>query len=98
MFCVLQGSVEALKSSIEALSTETVRIKILHMGVGPVSKANIDEAAITRARIIAFNVKTNGPGVEAANKVANIEVGCVSFSELQYRLRFWSAGLTCLSC
>ncbi len=71
---MLQGSVEALKDSIEALSTDVVRIKILHMGVGPVSKANIDEAAITNARIIAFNVKTNGPGVEAANKEAQIEV------------------------
>ena len=70
----MQGSAEALKESIEALSTESVRIKILHMGVGPVSKANIDEASLTSARIIAFNVKTNGPGVEAANKEANVEV------------------------
>ncbi|KAK9862521.1 hypothetical protein WJX84_000993 [Apatococcus fuscideae] len=70
----VHGSAEALQAAIEALSTDTVRIKILHMGVGPVSKANIDEAAMTNARIIAFNVKTNGPGVEAANKVAGVQI------------------------
>ena len=79
----VQGSAEALQAAIEALSTDTVRIKILHMGVGPVSKANIDEAAMTNARIIAFNVKTNGPGVEAANKVAGVQVCLLPFKKLR---------------
>ena len=65
------GSAEALQ---EALSTDTVCIKILHMGVGPVSKANINKTATTNARIIAFNVKTDGLGLEAANKVAGVQV------------------------
>ncbi|KAK9862523.1 hypothetical protein WJX84_005045 [Apatococcus fuscideae] len=64
------GSAEALQ---EALSTDTVCIKILHMGVGPVSKANINKTALTNARIIAFNVKTDGLGLEAANKVAGVQ-------------------------
>jgi translation initiation factor IF-2 len=53
----VQGSVEAIKQSLEKLSNEEVKIKIIHGGVGGVTKSDVMLAAASNAIIIGFNVR-----------------------------------------
>ncbi len=53
----VQGSVEAVKSSLEKLSTEEVRIRILHGGVGAITESDVILASASGAIIIGFNVR-----------------------------------------
>lgn len=54
----VQGSVEAVRTSIEKLSNEEVRIKAIHCGVGTITETDVSLAATSNAIIIAFGVKT----------------------------------------
>jgi translation initiation factor IF-2 len=58
-----QGSVEAIQSSLEQLSTEEVIVQILHASVGTVSESDVMLALASRAIIISFNVKIE-PGAK----------------------------------
>ncbi|GFZ84156.1 hypothetical protein GCM10008018_32700 [Paenibacillus marchantiophytorum] len=53
----VQGSVEALKSSLEKIEVEGVRVKILHHGVGAITESDIILASASNAIIIGFNVR-----------------------------------------
>lgn len=53
----VQGSVEALKQSLQKLSNEEVRIRIIHGGVGAINESDIMLAATSGAIIIGFNVR-----------------------------------------
>ncbi|HHW13897.1 MAG TPA: translation initiation factor IF-2, partial [Firmicutes bacterium] len=53
----VQGSVEALKSSLERLSTEEVRVNVMHSGVGAISESDVMLASASGAIIIGFNVR-----------------------------------------
>ena len=53
----VQGSVEAVKQSLEKLSNEEVVVKVIHGGVGAVNESDIILASASNAIIIAFNVK-----------------------------------------
>ncbi|OON98980.1 MAG: translation initiation factor IF-2 [Epulopiscium sp. Nele67-Bin004] len=53
----VQGSVEAVKSSLEKLSTEEVRIRTLHGGVGAITESDVSLASASGAIIIGFNVR-----------------------------------------
>ncbi|ONI42265.1 translation initiation factor IF-2 [Candidatus Epulonipiscium fishelsonii] len=53
----VQGSVEAVKQSLEKLSTEEVRIRILHGGVGAITESDVILASASGAIIIGFNVR-----------------------------------------
>lgn len=53
------GSIEALKQSLERLSTEEVRINIIHSQVGAVTESDILLSVASNAIIIAFNVRPN---------------------------------------
>ncbi len=53
------GSAEALSASIAALSTEDVKIKVVHSMVGSINETDINFASIAKASIIAFNVKVD---------------------------------------
>jgi len=53
----VQGSVEAVKQSLEKLSTEEVRVNIIHGGVGAISESDVMLAAASNAIIIGFNVR-----------------------------------------
>ena len=55
----VQGSVEAVKQSLEKLSNEEVVVKVIHGGVGAVNESDIILASASNAIIIAFNVKTD---------------------------------------
>jgi translation initiation factor IF-2 len=53
----VQGSVEALRQSLEKLSTPEVRINVIHGAVGGVSKSDVNLAYASEAIIIGFNVR-----------------------------------------
>lgn len=53
----VQGSVEAVKQSLEKLSNEEVRIRTIHGGVGAINESDIMLAATSGAIIIGFNVR-----------------------------------------
>ena len=53
----VQGSVEALKESLEKLSTDEVRVRILHASTGGVKETDVTLASVSNAIIIGFNVR-----------------------------------------
>ncbi len=65
------GSVEAISDSLLKLSTEEVRVNILHKGVGPISESDIMLAAASGAVVIGFNV---APSVVARRLADNEKI------------------------
>ncbi|MEF9417786.1 translation initiation factor IF-2 [Xanthomonas citri] len=55
----VQGSVEALKQSLVALSNEDIRINVIHSGVGGITESDANSAAASKATIIGFNVRAD---------------------------------------
>ncbi len=53
----VQGSVEALKQSLEKLSNDQVKVKVIHSNVGGVTESDVTLAQVSNAIIIAFNVR-----------------------------------------
>ena len=53
----VQGSVEAIKQSMEKLSNEEVRVKVIHAAAGAVTETDVTLAKVSNAIIIAFNVR-----------------------------------------
>ncbi len=58
----VQGSAEALRSSISKLVNEEVKVSVVHCGVGTINKSDMMLAEVTNAMVIGFNVK---PDAEA---------------------------------
>ena len=67
----VQGSAEAVKQSLEKLSNEEVRVKVIHAGVGAVNKSDVMLANAGGAIIIGFNVR---PDAVAKEEAAQCEV------------------------
>ncbi|WP_454830348.1 translation initiation factor IF-2 [Pseudoxanthomonas wuyuanensis] len=55
----VQGSVEALKHSLVALSNEMIRINIIHAGVGGITESDANSALTSKATLIGFNVRAD---------------------------------------
>ena len=53
----VQGSAEAIKQSLEKLSNDEVRVRVIHAGVGAISKSDVSLADASNAIIIGFNVR-----------------------------------------
>lgn len=53
----VQGSVEALKGSLEKIEVEGARVKIIHLGVGAITESDIILASASNAIVIGFNVR-----------------------------------------
>jgi translation initiation factor IF-2 len=53
----VQGSVEALRGSLEKIEVEGARVKIIHSGVGTITETDVSLASASSAIIIGFNVK-----------------------------------------
>ena len=53
----VQGSVEAVKSSLEKLSNEEVRVRVIHGGVGAINESDVMLASTSQAIIVGFNVR-----------------------------------------
>ncbi|MBW2122165.1 MAG: translation initiation factor IF-2, partial [Deltaproteobacteria bacterium] len=58
----VQGSVEALRESLTKLSTEAVKVSVIHGGVGAVTESDVNLASASKAIVIGFNVR---PGMKA---------------------------------
>ncbi len=61
----VQGSAEALKDAMSKLAHEEVSIKVIGASVGGVTASDVTLAAASKAIIIAFNVRADGPGRDA---------------------------------
>ena len=55
----VQGSYEALATSLQKLSTSEVRVNIIHTGVGAISESDVNLAAASKAVLIGFNVRAD---------------------------------------
>jgi translation initiation factor IF-2 len=55
----VQGSVEALVAALERLSTDEVRVKVIHGMVGGISESDVNLASASNAIIIGFNVRAD---------------------------------------
>ncbi|MCR5538078.1 MAG: translation initiation factor IF-2, partial [Lachnospiraceae bacterium] len=64
----VQGSVEALKTSLLKLSNEEVVVKIIHSGVGAINESDVTLAATSSAIIIGFNVKPDNTAKSIADQ------------------------------
>ncbi len=64
----VQGSVEAVKQSMEKLSNDEVRVKVIHSAVGAVNQSDVTLAKVSNAIIIAFNVRPDNMAKEIAEK------------------------------
>ncbi len=62
----VQGSVEAVKQSLEKLSNEEVRVACIHGGVGGITESDVMLAAASNAIIVGFNVRPNAQAVSTA--------------------------------
>jgi len=64
----VQGSVEALRQSLEKLSTEKVVLKVIHSGTGNIVNSDILLASASNAIVVGFNVKMDSNGKATAEK------------------------------
>lgn len=64
----VQGSVEAVKQSLEKLQNEEVRVKVIHAAAGAVNQSDVTLAKVSNAIIIAFNVRPDATAKEMAEK------------------------------
>jgi translation initiation factor IF-2 len=64
----VQGSVEAISSSLQKLSTEEVKVNVIHSGVGGITESDVTLASASQAIILGFNVRANPQAKELANK------------------------------
>jgi translation initiation factor IF-2 len=63
----VQGSVEAVKQSLEKLSNEEVVVKVIHGGVGAINESDVTLAAASNAVIIGFNVRPDAVAKQTAD-------------------------------
>ncbi|MGN0642067.1 MAG: translation initiation factor IF-2 [Huintestinicola sp.] len=64
----VQGSVEAVKQSLEKLSNDEVRVKVIHGAVGAVSEGDVMLANASNAIIVGFNVRPDPVAAESAER------------------------------
>ncbi|MCQ2419586.1 MAG: translation initiation factor IF-2 [Clostridia bacterium] len=64
----VQGSAEAVKASLEKLTNEEVRVRVIHAGVGAINESDILLASTSGAIVIGFNVRPNELAQAAAKR------------------------------
>ena len=64
----VQGSVEAVKQSLEKLTNDEVRVRVIHGGVGAVSDSDVMLASASNAIIVGFNVRPDPVAEESAKR------------------------------
>ncbi len=69
----VQGSAEAVKASLEKISNEEVRVKVIHTGVGAINESDILLASTAGAIIVGFNVRPDA-GAQASGQRANVDM------------------------
>lgn len=87
------GSVEVLADSLQKMSTEKVRIKVIHSGVGAITESDVLLASASNAIVIGFNVKPERKAADLAEQ-DNVEIRLHSIIyELQDEIRKAMLGL-----
>ena len=69
----VQGSVEVLADSLQHMSTEKVRVRVLHSGVGAITESDVLLASASNAVVIGFNVRPDRKATEVAER-ENVEI------------------------
>ena len=69
----VQGSVEAIRQSLEKLSTDDVKVRVIHGAVGAITETDVTLAAASNALVIGFNVRPDGNAMVQSEK-ENIEI------------------------
>lgn len=64
----VQGSVEAVRQSLEKLSNDEVKVKVIHGGVGAISESDVMLANASNAIIVGFNVRPDPVAAEVAER------------------------------
>ena len=69
----VQGSVEAVKASLEKISNEEVRVRVIHGGVGAINESDVMLASTSQAIIVGFNVRPDAAARDSAAR-ANVDM------------------------
>jgi len=69
----VKGSIEAVKQSLEKLSTDEVKVNTIHGGVGAITESDIMLASASNAIVIGFNVRPTNTAMDLANR-ENVDV------------------------
>ena len=69
----VQGSAEAVKASLEKISNEEVRVKVIHTGVGAINESDILLATTSGAIIIGFNVRPDAAAAASGHR-SNVDM------------------------
>ena len=69
----VQGSVEAVRQSLEKLTNDEVRVRVIHGGVGAISKSDVMLANASNAIVIGFNVRPD-PVARASAEEEGVEI------------------------
>ncbi len=64
----VQGSAEAVKASLEKISNEEVRVKVIHAGVGAINESDILLASTAGAIVVGFNVRADAAAQASAQR------------------------------
>ena len=89
----VQGSVQVLADSLQKMSTEKVRIKVIHSGVGAITESDVLLASASNAIVIGFNVRPERKGADLAEQ-EEVEIRLHSIIyELQDEIRKAMLGL-----
>ena len=69
----VQGSAEAVKASLEKITNEEVRVRVIHSGVGGVNESDVMLAEASGAIIVGFNIRPDANAKAAAER-ANVDI------------------------
>ncbi|WCK52854.1 translation initiation factor IF-2 [Aneurinibacillus sp. Ricciae_BoGa-3] len=69
----VQGSVEALRGSLEKIDVEGVRVKIIHTGVGAITESDVILASASNAIVVGFNVRPD-PNARATAETEKVDI------------------------
>ncbi|MFO7838336.1 MAG: translation initiation factor IF-2 [Desulfosalsimonadaceae bacterium] len=69
----VQGSIEALRDSLTKLSTDEVKISVVHSAAGPIHESDVSLAAVSNAIILGFNVRPSAKVVRMADE-ENVDI------------------------
>ena len=67
------GSAEAVKASLEKLSNEEVKVRVIHSGVGGITESDVQFAAASNAIIVGFNVRPDKSAIDSGERM-NVDI------------------------
>jgi translation initiation factor IF-2 len=71
--CDVAGSVEAVKGLFDKVSTNEVKLKLIHTGIGAINESDVLLASTTKGMVVGFNVRPD-TGAQAAAKARAVEI------------------------